>query len=209
MSWRTARPHPGSGRPRGAAPGARAKAHSGSARSPARPPRASRSPAARPGRGSSSPQTLLPPNRWPPASREQRARGPQGSRPRPRALGSGRRPGLSARGDARAGYLQPPGNRAPTRPVPETGASRASEGPSGLRLLLASARCRRLGDERVRGFSVVPPQSLRRRPLPRQTLSGLPAGSTSSPPSLLPLTSVHLSSSCQKLQGEDGQERTS
>lgn len=78
-----------------------------------------RSPEARPGRGSSSPQSLLPPDGWPPASREHRAHGPQEPRPRPRVLGSGRRPGLSApRGCA--SWVPA---AACSRPVRETGAS--------------------------------------------------------------------------------------
>lgn len=85
LSRRTAQPHPGSGRPRGAAPGARAKAHSG--RRGAQPGLPGLpNPAARSGRGSSSLQPVLPPDRWLPGSREHRAHGPREPRPRDREV---------------------------------------------------------------------------------------------------------------------------
>lgn len=184
MSWRTARPHPGSGRPRGAAPGARAKAHSGSARSPARPPRASG--ALRPARGEAAPP------RRPSFLQIGGRPGPGNTAPPgPRALGSGRRPSLTAPGDARRGNLQPPGNLDLASPgdrsQPSFLRSQWTRAPAGIGTVQTPRRRARAG------FLSCPPRRASAGvPLPTQTQSGLPADSTSSPPSLLPLTSVHL-----------------
>lgn len=192
MSWRTARPHPGSGRPRGAAPGAPAKAHSGSARSSARPP-GPPEPCGPPGA-----RQLLPAARA--SARSLAARVPAASCPR--APGASAAPqgsrirappwSLCPRGCA---SWVPAGARKPR--LGQSGRSEPAELPkvpvdSGS--CLASAQCWRLGDSAcgVSQLSPPAPQSLRHRPLPTQTQSGLPADSSSSPPSL-PLTSVHLS----------------
>lgn len=207
MSWRTARPHPGSGRPRGAAPGARAKAHSGSARSPARPPRASG--ALRPARGEAAP-----PRR---ACFRQ-----MGGRPRPGSTAPtgpkshGRAPGFSdpgaalvslPPGDARRGYLQPPVPGQSGRPEPaELPKVPVDWAPTGIRTVQAPNRRARAGF-----FSLPPPpQSLGRRPHTYANSRGcqliLPLPR---PPFFRSPPSISLMSSCQKLQGKDGHERTS
>lgn len=163
LSRRTAQPHPGSGRPRGAAPGARAKAHSG--RRGAQPGLPGLpSPAARSGRGSSSLQPELPPARWLPRSREHRAHGPLEPRPRDREV-----PELGA-----ALVSLPPGmGVVDTCSHSQSSASGCSYRGLGGRPepaelpkvpvdpLLPPAHCRRLGwrCERLRGFSVVPAPS--------------------------------------------------
>lgn len=165
------------------------------------------SPAARSGRGSSSPQSLLPPDRGPPGSWEHRAHGPLESRPRDREV-----PELGAAlvsllpGDGLRGYLQPPGSLDPASSCSYRGLGRRPE-PAELRKvpvdrLLPPAHCRRLGwlCERVRGFSPPTPRGasalvpyLRQHirgcqlilPLPRPPISR-------SPPS------ISLLPSCQK-----------
>lgn len=202
MSWRTARPHPGSGRPRGAAPGARAKAHSGSARSPARPPRASG--ALRPARGEAAPP------RRPSFLQIGGRPGPGNTAPPgPRALGSGRRPSLTAPGDARRGNLQPPGNLDLASPgdrsQPSFRRSLWTRAPAGFGTVQTP------GDDRVRGFSVVPPAEppsaspyLRKHSRGCQLILPLRL-----PPFFRSPPSISFLSSCQKLQGKDGHERTS
>lgn len=148
---------------------------------------------------------LLPADRA--SSRSVAARVP--GTPGPRALGSGRRPSLTAPGDARRGNLQPPGNLDLASPgdrsQPSFRRSQWTRAPAGFGTVQTP------GDDRVRGFSVVPPAEppsaspyLRKHSRGCQLILPLRL-----PPFFRSPPSISFLSSCQKLQGKDGHERTS
>lgn len=134
----------------------------------------------------------------------------------PRSLG--RAPGLSDPGaalvslfpgDARRGYLKPPGNLDPASPgersQPSFRRSQWTRASAGIRTVQAPRRRARAG------FLSCPPAEpppaspyLRKHSRGCQLILPLPR-----PPFFRSPPSISLISSCQKLQGKDGHERTS
>lgn len=209
LSWRTERPHPGSGRPRGAAPGARAKAHSGSARSTARPPRASG--ALRPARGEAAPPRRA-------CFRQIDGRPRTGSTAPTGPRSHGRAPGLSDAGAALVSLPPPPGGMRvvgtcsrlfPASPgdrsQPSFRRSQWTRAPAGIRTVQAPRRRARAGFLSCPPAEPPPPSPyLRKHCRGCQLILPLPR-----PPFFRSPPSISLISSCQKLQGKDGHERTS